>query len=227
VVGRDPSTSVVRAHGRAVFVPRGPSPCGADFAVLLLDRSIDDVVPLAVRRTGAAPGDHLRTIGLSPALNPAPAPKIVRDHVLVAASAETEIEIAEGSAPSGGGVAIDENTAEVVGLVSRVAAARSTVVYTRVDVFLTLLDRALAESEGVRPVTGAQKVKKGPVDMGSECVSGADCAAGVCIHTSDGVGRYCSRACSARDRCPAHFRCEQARTGGSGDPPAVQACVET
>ena len=192
-IGDDMATAVERARGRAIRVPSAASMCDADIALLLLDVPIDDVQPLVVRPTGAAQGAHLRTIGWRLPARAGRAPKILRDHLLVLGASATEIELAEAITGAGG-------------------PARAA-----------LIDSALAESESAAASPRASKNKKGPADLGANCVEGADCAAGVCVSVAappDGREQYCSRTCASHDRCPAGFRCQRSQGG-------VDACVKT
>jgi hypothetical protein len=224
-VGDDMATALERARGRAILVPTDAE-C-ADIAILLLDEAIDDVQPLVVRSTGAAQGDHLRTVGWRLAAPAGRGQKVLRDHLPVLGASSTELQIAEAAA-SGGGPALDEATAEVLGIFSR-AAEPSLSIYTRADAFLTLIEGALAQSDVASASTrGQKKPKKGSADLGANCAAGADCAAGACVSvpaepggaTSAPQGEYCSQTCGARDRCPARFRCQRTQGG-------VEVCTET
>jgi Trypsin len=222
LLGDDMATATERARGRAIRVPSAPSICGADIALLLLDVPIDDVQPLLVRPTGAAQGDHLRTIGWRLPPRAGQAPKILRDHLLVLGASPTELELAEAMTGAGG-PALDEATAEVLGIASRSDADPARAIYTRADAFTGLIESALAESESAAASTRAAKNKKGPADLGANCARGADCAAGVCVTVPaapDGFEQYCSQTCGSHDRCPAGFRCQRSQSG-------VEACVKT
>jgi secreted trypsin-like serine protease len=190
--------------------------CGGDIALILLDATIDDRVPLVVRATAAAKGDHLRTVGFDARQ------KLVRDHVAVTDITASELLLDEAPcADSPGGPAIDESTGELVGVLSRsdpsCTAQGARDVYTRVDTAMPFIDEALGfgqkESE-----SDAAKEKKGPVDMGATCQQGADCAAGVCVTYAS--AEYCSRTCDGNDKCPADFKCMQSMQG-------PMACVES
>lgn len=224
LVGDDAATASERARGRDVLVPAVASMCGADIALLLLDVPIGDVQPLVVRSTGAAQGDHLRTVGWRVPVRAGREPKILRDHVLVLGASSTELELAEATA--GGGPALSESTAEVLGVFSRSDADPSRAVYTRADTFAALIESALAESVSAAASTHALKPKKGPADLGAACGQGSDCAAGVCVSVSGGSSglesgqQYCSRTCATRDRCPSGFRCQRSQAG-------VSVCTET
>ncbi|HEX4445934.1 MAG TPA: trypsin-like serine protease [Polyangiaceae bacterium] len=222
LVGEGGSVAVERARGRAIVAPATGSLCGGDIAFLLLDRDVDDIAPLVVRATGAARGDHVRTVGFRTAGDGAGGlgDKVLRAHVAVADSQATEIEASEVFLGAGGGPALDETTAEIVGVASRdVAPGRD--VYTRADAFLPLLASALSGSRGASGVSAdLAKVEKGPIDLGAACVEGAGCAAGVCVSIPSSGAQYCSRSCSASDHCPTRFRCQKSVQG-------AQICVES
>ena len=183
LLGDDMTTATERARGRAIRVPSTSSMCGADIALLLLDVPIDDVQPLVVRPTGAAQGDHLRTIGWRLPEGAGRAPKILRDHLLVLGATPTELELAEAITGLGG-PALDEATAEVLGVFSRSDAAPSRAVYTRADAFAAA-DRErpgrerersreharLEEQEGSRrpggQLRGGRRLRRGGLRVGT------------------------------------------------------------
>jgi hypothetical protein len=215
LVGDDSASAVERARGRAALVPDGDELCGSDLALLLLDSTIDDIAPFVVRPTGAALGDHVRSVGY------ANGQKLVRDHVPVAATSSRELSLAEAPCDgTPGGPAIDEASGQLVGVLSRTGptcdATDGYDVDTRADAFLPLIARALAEGD-VSHASHQAKQKKGPVDVGASCVHGSDCAAGVC---ADYAGaQYCTRPCTAVDRCPSKYRCMATAQGPS-------ACIQ-
>ena len=207
LVGDDSASAVERARGRAVLVPGGDALCGADIALLLLDRTIDDIAPLAVRPTGAAVGDHVRSVAFGGGR------KLVRDHVPIAATSSRELELTEAPCDGApGGPAIEEASGQVVGVLSRggptCRAADGYDVDTRADAFSSLVDDALAEGT-VSHASHQARQKKGAVDLGASCTQGSDCAAGVCVDYAG--SRYCTRPCSPHDRCPAKTRCMATR----------------
>ncbi len=225
LVGENTATAAERARGREVLVPP-EAPCEADIAVVLLDQGIDDIVALSVRTTGAAEGNHVRTVGFDrPGLGDRGVLKVLRDHVAVATTTPTTLDVGEGGCKACGGPALDEVAGEVLGIASRPGAPDGATggvnVYTRTDAFLDFIQQALSRSfvasGSVRGVT-RQKAKKGPADIGSNCVRGADCAAGACV--TNGAERYCTRTCNPTDHCPAHFRCERSAQ-------AQVVCVES
>jgi hypothetical protein len=201
---------VIRAHGAAWLLrPAGPT----DIAVAQLDAPIDNLVPLAVRSTGIAEGDHVRTVGLSSA-GPTPV-RLVRDHVPVTSDAPLAFTLVEGfCAVRVGAFALDESSAELVGIstASRASPCAETAdrdFFVRADVALSPMRQLLATHRPPHP--HSERPKRGPVDVGASCANGRDCAAGACV--SYAGGRYCTRACGAHDHCPARFGCMQTREG--------------
>jgi hypothetical protein len=200
-----------RVRGRDILVPPGAVGCGEDVALLLLEQPIDTVRAIGVRKDGIAIGGHVRSVGFA-AEPDGGFRKRVRDHVVVVDTAATELLLHEAACTSGcGGPAIDEMTGQVVGVVSRGGPEGD--VATRTDVFSSFVDGVLSQEGSSRVGAGAAREKKGPVDMGANCTTGADCAAGVCV--TEAARRYCSRSCSAHDHCPAHFRCARSAQGAA------------
>ena len=205
LVGDAVGTAIERARGRSVILPAGSHALPDDIAFLLLDAPIDDVTQFTVSPTGAAVGDHVRSVGFGSRL------EIVRDHVPV--TAVTDREIALGEAPcvgSAGGALIDEVTGDLVGVVShgapRCGDVRGWDVATRPDAFFDLVERALAEGH-VSHATHRAKEKKGAIDVGATCDQPDQCAAGACVSFAGAT--YCTRLCNPTDRCPSKFRCMQ------------------
>jgi hypothetical protein len=173
LVGDDLTTAVERARGYQILQPFTAGQCAGDVALILLDGTIDDVVPLTVRATAAAEGDHLRTVGFGAKQ------KIARDHVPVVSTSAAQFLLAEAPCRTGpGGPAIDETTGEVVGVLSRSEptcedeAARD--VFTRLDVAMDLVDAALALGRR-GSLAHAKRERKGALDLGATCSRGADC----------------------------------------------------
>lgn len=220
-VGDDAFGNQLLAGVREVKTPPGGDPCAAPIALLLLQTPIDPVGPLAVRATGAAQGDRVRSVGFARAPSGFVV-RTVRDHVAVVAANPAALTLREEPCQVGcGGPVVDEPSAQVVAVLSRpyatVDADAGADVAERTDVFLPFIDGVLGQSASGR-VTGAPlKTKKGPVDFGAVCAGAIDCAASVCV--AQGVKRYCSRTCSAHDHCPPHSRCEASVEG-------VRVCVE-
>jgi hypothetical protein len=209
LVGEEVASATERARVRAAVVPDTDELCGADIALLALDATIDEIEPLAVHPTGAAVGDHVRSVGYRAAQ------KVVRDHVAVAATSAREIALAEAPCDTPpGGPAIEEATGQVVGVFSRsgpaCASADGYDVDTRVDAFAPLVQAALAAGA---PSTSTHRAKprKSPVDLGATCNAGAECAAGACVAYAD--SQYCTRSCGPVDPCPSKTRCMASEQG--------------
>ncbi len=216
-VGDDATSAVDRARGRAVLVPATRDFCDADIALLLLDTAIDGVAPFALRATGPATGEHVRSVSWSAGQ------LVLRDHVVVVATSASVIRLDELAVAFGaGGPAIDEESGAVVGVGSRadLLGPSAGTVYVRTDAYVPLFRAAMAESAFGSATRGTHLLKAhvGPADTGSTCAHGADCAAGACVALDS--ARYCSRACDPRDRCPPRFRCEVARGVGA-------VCIKT
>jgi hypothetical protein len=244
LVGDDASVAREVARGKDIVAPKGWSLCDADIALIVLDRAVEGIAPLPVRRAGVALGDHVRAVGYGREGDGAPAGiKLLRDHVKVVETGDFEFTVGEATCQGdSGGPAIDESSGEIVGVVSRGGptcdGADVHNIYTRADVYLPLIEQAIRSAgqpgndqpgsdddadAGIHAIADAGKTKdagakpqKPANDMGGACRSGKDCAAGVCVREHG--KQYCSRACGAGDRCPTHFGCQRA-TGGA------QVCV--
>jgi hypothetical protein len=203
-MGDEVASGLVVAEGEDVFVPGADGLCGADIALVLLDRPITTVTPAVVDAVGVARGQHVRTVGYGGA----PGAKLLREHVPVLASFETEF--LAGEAPcigDGGAAAFDEETGHVVGVLARFGPCAGSPpydVYTRVDAFYALVEQALAASVDAGKKQSETNTKD-PTDIGGACFTGADCGAGVCVDA--GSSEYCSRSCDATDKCPTDYSC--------------------
>lgn len=208
------------ARGVKIIAPSGATLCEADIAFLVLDREVSGVKPLGVRMHGVAKGDFVRAVGFGKRPSDgATGQKLLRDHVRVLSVSPAEFLVGEATCQGdSGGPALDSNTGEVVGVVSRggPTCEGPTVhnVYTRADAFGWLLDEALLAAGGkpgqpadagpVEPAKPGGKAKP-PSDLGGACENGADCASGICI--AQPRGGYCSRPCQTGSRCPNGYRC--------------------
>jgi hypothetical protein len=205
LLGDEVSTAVVGALGLAFVVPSSDLLCGTDIALILLDRPITSVTPALVQSVGIAAGQHVRSVGYgSP-----PGTKLLREHVPVVATDASEFRVAEATCQGeGGGPALDEATGKVVGVLAAFGpsceGAHPYDVYTRTEVFYSLVEEALAASMEAGKKRSTSDTKD-PTDYGGACIRGADCGGGVCIE--EGATQYCSRSCSATDRCPPDYKC--------------------
>ncbi len=203
LVGDRVASAIDRAQGREVVLPSGDALCGADLALLLLDAPIDDIDPVVVSPTGAAQGDHVRTVAFGTDR------KLVRDHVSVTEASSRELALAQAPCVGlPGGALIDIATGALLGVVSRggpaCSAADGWEVATRADAFFPLVEQALALGS-LSHASHRAKEKKGPIDQGASCSSASQCAAGVCVTYAD--AQYCTRTCGPIDRCPSTTRC--------------------
>jgi len=220
LVGEDLRTARTVARSVEIVGPDGEELCGADLAFVVLDTPITTLKPLALRARGPAVGERLRAVGYGPRDD---LQRIVREHVAVTDVHETELAVAEAAClDEAGGPLLDEDTGEVVGVLSRPGPRCEGPgvhnVYTRVDAFASLVEAAFARIEALElearrdagSTAAARPAKRGTKqrpasDVGSDCEGGAGCAAGICVR--DAVGRYCSRPCGPGDRCPTRYRC--------------------
>ena len=208
LVGDSATGGGLRGPGREVIAPTDTNSCGADIALVILSEPLDGTRPLKVRPTGAARGDHVRTSGFVVA--DAGAVKVVRDHVYIEGTTRSELRLEEACWAMAGSPALDEGTGAVVGVESRAvgsacSGAHAQNAYARTDTYFDFISHALAHAAGASTSTGQAKEIVGPVDLGSNCVSASDCAAGVCVSVAD--RQYCSRMCGSHDRCPSKYRC--------------------
>jgi hypothetical protein len=214
LVGDDPATAEVVAHGSDLVVPPQPLICDDDIAFILLDTAVAGVKPLPIASKGAARGERVRAVGygITSSRGTSAGTKLVREHVRVLSVSAAEFTVGEATCSGdSGGPALDEDTGEIVGVVSRggPSCEGSGVhnIYTRADAFTSLADEAFRRA--VQPAPKGTK-QKPPSDVGGPCTTGADCAAGICILSQD--TDYCSRPCGTGDRCPNGFHCEAVGT---------------
>ncbi len=233
LVGEDVVSARRVARGIAVLAPSGPTLCDADIAVIVLDEPVVAAKPLALRPRGPAAGDHIRAVGFGrPGDDDPSGTKLLREHVRVLSVSTAEFTVGEATCQGdSGGPALDETTGEVLGVVSRGGPQCEGPgvhnIYTRVDTYAWLMEEAftrVAEIEAeekadggapgaVKPAKRGTK-QKPPSDIGGPCVSGADCAAGVCItevlpeEEGGALRQYCSRPCGPGDRCPTRYHCK-------------------
>ncbi|MFO0675552.1 MAG: trypsin-like serine protease [Polyangiaceae bacterium] len=230
------------AAGRSIVSPPGPHLCDSDVALLFLDRPVEGIEPLGVRSTGVARGDTVRAVGFGKSGDAGDAGrKLLREHVRVLDTSTREFTVGEATCQGdSGGPALDEDTGEIVGVVSRggsTCEGRSAFnVYTRADAFLEFIDTALGflrlpddavsdagildgsakdggktKAKADAGTSRTKKTKKPKSDVGSACQTGADCAAGLCVIETN--RQYCSRSCGPGDRCPTGYGCAKMPDG--------------
>ncbi|MBX3196928.1 MAG: trypsin-like serine protease [Labilithrix sp.] len=232
LVGEDVVSARVAARGIDVLAPSGVTLCDADIAVIVLDEPIVAAKPLPLRKRGPAAGDYIRAVGFGKPGDTDPSgTKLLREHVRVLSVSTAEFTVGEATCQGdSGGPALDEDTGEVLGVVSRggpqCEGADVYNIYTRVDTYAWLMEEAFARVSEVEldekidagaKAPSAKAAKRGtkskpPSDVGGPCETGSDCAAGICITDSLPLGqgdrRYCSRPCGSGDRCPTRYHCK-------------------
>ncbi|HVJ95142.1 MAG TPA: trypsin-like serine protease [Labilithrix sp.] len=246
LVGEDVVSARRVARGIAVVSPAGVTLCDADIAVIVLDEPVAIVKPLPVGRRAPATGDHLRAVGFGRPGDDDPAgKKLLREHVRVLSVSSAEFSVGEATCRGdSGGPALDEDTGEVVGVVSRGGPSCEGPgvhnIYTRIDTYAWLIEEAFSRVSEIdvleRADAGAsdptaKPAKRGtkqkpPTDVGGPCTTGSDCAAGVCIKEPTGQSgqaprQYCSRVCGPGDRCPTRYHCKPVAGLVSG----TSACI--
>ncbi len=155
------------ANGTAIFDTEASALCNQDVALIVLDRAITTVAPLAVRLTSAThAGELIRAVGYGDNdQNARVGTRFRKDGMSVlAVGAGTsasgtplgshEMELGEASCNGdSGGPAISEETGAVIGIVSRAGSCANDFghVYTLTSGFASLIGGALA-SAGEQPL---------------------------------------------------------------------------
>jgi hypothetical protein len=240
LTGDDVETATPVAKGRALVTPTSTELCDQDIALIVLDRDVEGIEPLDVREQPVTMGEHVRAVGYGRSANEGGTVgvKLLREHVKVLQVTNDEFKVGEATCQGdSGGPALDEQTGQIVGVVSRggpdCLGTTAHNVYTRGDAFLALIDEAVAKAGftadgpdgGPADAGSKHKTKRDaghhapppPTDMGTECKVAADCSTGVCV--TDHGKQYCSRACDVHDRCPSIFKCQKTKGG-------VSVCIE-
>ncbi|MBN9166950.1 MAG: trypsin-like serine protease [Myxococcales bacterium] len=232
LVGEDVVSARRVARGIDVLAPSGLTLCDADIAVIVLDEPVVAAKPLPLRKRGPAAGDHVRAVGFGrPGDGDPSGTKLLREHVRVLSVSTAEFTVGEATCQGdSGGPALDEDTGEILGVVSRGGPKCEGPgvhnVYTRVDTYAWLMEEAFARvaeieveekvdagasSPTTKPAKRGTK-QKPPSDIGGPCETGSDCAAGICITealaSGQGSRQYCSRPCGSGDRCPTRYHCK-------------------
>jgi V8-like Glu-specific endopeptidase len=151
LVGEDIVSARRVARGIDVLTPGGVTLCDSDIAVIVLDKPITTTKPLPVAKRGPAKGDRVRAVGFGrPGDNDPAGKKLLREHVRVLSVSAAEFTVGEATCQGdSGGPALDEDTGEIFGVVSRggPACEGSNVhnIYTRVDTFAWLMEEAFAK----------------------------------------------------------------------------------
>ncbi|MBX3232916.1 MAG: S1 family peptidase [Labilithrix sp.] len=239
LVGEDIGAARPLARGIAIVSPGGVTLCEADIAVLVLDEPVVVAKAAPLRARGPAAGDRIRAVGFGGPNGEDRGKKLLREHVPVLDVTTAEFTVGEATClGDSGGPAVDEDTGEIIGVVSRggpdCEGEDVHNIYTRVDTYAWLMEEAFArvgeidleertDAGAKNPALKAAKrgsKSKPASDIGGPCTSGADCAAGICL--TDDARSYCSRPCGSGDRCPTRYHCLPA----AGLPAPERACTQ-
>jgi hypothetical protein len=220
------------ARGARVLVPSSDRICDADIAVVVLDRDVTGIEPVAVDLTRAPrAGDEVGAVGYGRRGDTTGAgTREWRDGVQIVAVSPAEFEVGEAvCSGDSGGPALEARTGAVVGVVSRggspCVSTRTRNVYTRVDHWASLIAMGLRLGGGPATGTAAPRPPSSgtpapasdtadlPADFGATCTSGDECESGYCART----GRYCTATCGADTPCPGGYHCASTHAG-------VRAC---
>lgn len=229
LAGEDVPSSRRIGRGIEIVAPSGVTLCDADIAVLVLEAPVITLKPIPIRPRGVAVGERVRAVGYGRrGEDPVAGVKLVREHVRVLSATPAEFLVGEATCQGdSGGPALDEDTGEIVGVVSRggpgCEGRAVHNVYTRTDAYAWLMEEAFARAAdldaaeddrdaGPKPAKRGSK-QKPPSDVGAACATGRDCAAGICL--IEGERKYCSRDCGPGDRCPPKYHCTRVSSGGS------------
>jgi hypothetical protein len=170
-VGDDVVRSEFVAVGREIIVPQGQTLCGADIALVLLDRNVAGVAPVPIRVKGVVKNERVRAVGFGKRGDNDPAGvKLLRDHVAVLDVTRAEFQVGEATCQGdSGGPALDSKTGELVGVVSRGGPSCEGKgvhnIYTRVDVFLPLIQTALQRASQPLVPPGSENDDGDDVDV--------------------------------------------------------------
>lgn len=214
--GDEAARGPAAAQGARLHVPPGDVLCGADVALLELDRPLTGIAP--VRLASASSVTRITAVGFGQIGDRGRAGlRRYRAHVPVVSMTNHELVVGESTCSGdSGGPALDEASGGLVGVLSRGGptcdGTGNRNVYTRLDPWIDWL-----ASRGVlrplEPVTGEGSAAAGS-DVGEPCTDGASCSGGVCV--SAATSGYCSRRCGGGGpRCPKGYRCRPI-AGGEG-----------
>jgi V8-like Glu-specific endopeptidase len=166
-----------QAVGKAIVAPKGDYLCDSDIALVVLDRAIENVEPIAVRLdAGVSPGETVRSVGYGQNDKSMPLGTRFRKTgvaVLAMGSAISKSRTALGSHEfevgrsicqgDSGGPAISEDTGAVVGVVSRGGDCDDDFghIYTTTAGWTQLFDQAFALAGGAPIVESEQATGNG------------------------------------------------------------------
>ncbi len=211
------------ARGVRVLVPDSRRLCGADVAVVILDREVTGIAAVPVDLdSGPHARDEVVAVGFGQRTNTGNAGlREVRTSVPIVRVLAREFELGQATCQGdSGGPALETETGSVIGVVSRggpsCTAANARNLYSRVDVWAALIQEGLRLGGGAPRVAPRRPPAVGvvvPSDMGRACRTGDECSSGYCIRSRG----TCTMTCDASTSCPTGWYCGL----GSG---GVRAC---
>jgi hypothetical protein len=207
VLGSDAINGTLGAYANQIHVPSTRKVCEADIALLELDRPITSIKQMKLARDiSPQRGERILAVGFGRTHTTAGTAGTRRLRIGIPITGVTDTELTVGESTcfgDSGGPAIDEQTGEILGVLSRGAGGCDGQVwniYTRITPWLSSL---------VDPLVGGHSggASPGPDlgDMGDPCTQGSTCGSGICVSAQP--AGYCSRACGTGTRCPAGYRC--------------------
>ena len=144
----DALTGLTDARVTRVIVPAGQNLCGADVAVLVLDRALRSITPLAIETRAPRVGDEVTAVGYGrrgDAARSGAGVRYMRSDMRVFAVVRDELATSEGTCSGdSGGPLLDGHTGRVLAVLSRGAerCVGSGAVWTRASVARALIDAA-------------------------------------------------------------------------------------
>lgn len=150
--GDDVRTATAVATGKKIVVPKSNELCDHDIALIVLDRDVDGIKPLAVNATKAPEvGDEFTAVGFGlrdDQDQDSAGTKVSKAHVVVEGVSDAELVVGQATCNGdSGGPAIDAKSGKIIGVVSRGGPSCEGEdvqnIYTRVDAFASLVTEAL------------------------------------------------------------------------------------
>jgi len=181
LVGDDINSARPVALGQRLILPDSDVLCDHDMALIELDRDVTGVTPIAI---GSLSGVRsVRGVGFGKrGDNAAAGKKMTRSNVPITGASDSEFSVGVLSCNGdSGGPALDSK-GRVVGIVSRGGpncnGPDTQGIYTRVDAFRDLIERALATSGDASSSASGSAGSDSSGAQGIECGSGKRCPNG-------------------------------------------------
>jgi V8-like Glu-specific endopeptidase len=223
--GSDLATARPVARGARTLVPDSDRLCNADIAIVVLDRDVTGIAPVAVNLTRAPRvGDETVVVGYGRTTDRSSAGvREYRTAVPILQVTDHEFLLGQSTCSGdSGGPALDVAHNAVIGVTSRggptCTSTRARNYFTRADDWASLIRQGLQLGAGNgfngSTAPSADPGDHGiPNDMGASCSEGSQCSSGYCIRSRG----QCTMTCDAETPCPTGWYCGL----GSG---GVRAC---